>query len=51
MPTTIRNDHRIVMETAMHHFDVGANRAEDWIDRIREKGVEVFLDNHLNWVK
>lgn len=50
MPTTIRNEHRVVKEAAINHFGVGVNKAEDWIDRIRQKGVEVFEDNHLSWV-
>lgn len=50
MPTTIRNEHRIVKEAAINHFGVGVNKAEDWIDRVRKKGVEVFEENHLDWV-
>ncbi|WP_071985891.1 antiviral RADAR system adenosine deaminase RdrB [Vibrio brasiliensis] len=50
MPTTIRNEYRVVKEAAICHFGVGVNKAEDWIDRIRQKGVEVFEENHLNWV-
>ncbi len=50
MPTTIRNEHRVVKEAAINHFGVGVNKAEDWIDRIRQKGVEVFEENHLCWV-
>lgn len=50
MPTTIRNEHRILKEAAINHFGVGVNKAEDWIDRIRQKGVEVFNENHLDWV-
>jgi len=47
MPTTIANEHRILKETAINHYEVGACLAEEWIDRIRQKGVDVFLDNHL----
>jgi adenosine deaminase len=50
MPTTIRNEHRVVKEAAVNYFGVGVNKAEDWIDRIRQKGVEVFEENHLDWV-
>ncbi|MDD9157806.1 hypothetical protein PVK64_16695 [Aliivibrio sp. S4TY2] len=50
MPTTIRNEHRVVKEAAVNHFCVGVNKAEDWIDRIRQKGVEIFEENHLNWM-
>ncbi|MEQ3493089.1 antiviral RADAR system adenosine deaminase RdrB [Vibrio sp. SSH13-20] len=50
MPTTIRNEHRVVKEAAINHFGVGVNKAEDWIDCIRQKGVEVFEENHLCWV-
>ncbi|HAS6258452.1 TPA: hypothetical protein RQK60_004317 [Vibrio vulnificus] len=50
MPTTIRNEHRVIKEAAVNHFGVGVNKAEDWIDRIRQKGVEVFEENHLDWV-
>tara|TARA_Y100000588_G_scaffold127531_1_gene139757 strand:- start:6221 stop:8731 length:2511 start_codon:yes stop_codon:yes gene_type:complete len=50
MPTTIRNEHRVVKEAAINHFGVGVNKAEDWIDRIRQKGVEVFEENHISWV-
>nr|PMI26199.1 hypothetical protein BCU47_04515 [Enterovibrio norvegicus] len=50
MPTTIRNEHRVLKEAAVNHFGVGVNKAEDWIDRIRQKGVEVFEENHLDWV-
>ncbi|EKF9423693.1 antiviral RADAR system adenosine deaminase RdrB [Vibrio cholerae] len=50
MPTTIRNEHRVLKEAAVNHFGVGVNKAEDWIDRIRQKGIEVFEENHLDWV-
>lgn len=50
MPTTIRNEHRVMKEAAINHFGVGVNKAEDWIDRIRQKGVDVFEENHLDWV-
>lgn len=50
MPTTIRNEHRVVKEAAVNYFGVGVNKAEDWIDRIRQKGVEVFEENHLDWI-
>ncbi|MDP2589618.1 MULTISPECIES: antiviral RADAR system adenosine deaminase RdrB [Vibrio] len=50
MPTTIRNEHRVVKEAAVNYFGIGVNKAEDWIDRIRQKGVEVFEENHLDWV-
>lgn len=46
MSTTIRNEHRVVKEAAVNYFGVGVNKAEDWIDRIRQKGVEVFEENH-----
>ena len=50
MPTTIRNEYWAIKEAAIHHFGVGVNKAEDWIDRIRKKGVDVFDSNHLEWV-
>lgn len=50
MPTTIQNEHRVLQYEAVNHFGVGALTAEDWINRIREKGVEVFKTNHLDWL-
>lgn len=50
MPTSIQNEHRVLQRAAVEHFGVGANKAEDWINRIRQKGVEVFEENHLNWM-
>ncbi|MCL1123653.1 hypothetical protein [Shewanella surugensis] len=50
MPTTIRNEHRILQQTAIEHFNVSAKAANDWIDNIRQKGVDIFKDNHLSWV-
>lgn len=50
MPTTIQNEHRVLQKTAVEHFHVGVNKAEDWIERVRRKGVEIFKANHLDWV-
>lgn len=50
MPTTIMNEHDVMMKTAIKYFDVGHCRSEEWIDRIRQKGVDVFDANHLDWV-
>jgi adenosine deaminase len=50
MPTTIQNEHRVLHKAAIEHYDIGINKAEDWIERIRCKGVEIFRSNHLDWV-
>jgi len=50
MPTTIHNEHRVMKTAAIDHFEVGACQAEDWIDRIRQKGVDIFKANHLDWM-
>ncbi|WP_299004637.1 antiviral RADAR system adenosine deaminase RdrB [uncultured Shewanella sp.] len=50
MPTTIRNEHSILQQTAVEHFNVSAKTANDWIDNIRQKGIDIFKDNHLTWV-
>lgn len=50
MPTTIQNEHRVLQKAAVEHFNVGVNKAEDWIERVRRKGVEIFKANHLDWV-
>lgn len=48
MPTTIENEHRILKETAISHFNVGSETAERWIDRLRQIGVETFESNHVD---
>ncbi|WP_426369119.1 hypothetical protein [Pseudocolwellia sp. HL-MZ7] len=48
MPTTIENEHRILKETAINHFNIGSETAECWIDRLREIGVEVFKSNYID---
>lgn len=50
MPTTIQNEHRVLQKAAVEHYNVGVNKAEDWIERVRRKGVEIFKGNHLDWV-
>jgi adenosine deaminase len=50
MPTTIQNEHRVLHKAAIEHYEVGINKAEDWIERIRRKGVDIFRSNHLDWV-
>ncbi|GAA4648642.1 hypothetical protein GCM10023116_09120 [Kistimonas scapharcae] len=50
MPTTIANEHRIIEMTAREDYDVGARDAELWIDQIRQDGVKIFQDSHLQWV-
>lgn len=47
MPTTIANEHRVIRETAIQCFGVGAWAADLWIDAIRRKGVSTFRSNHL----
>lgn len=50
MPTTIANEHRVLQKAAVEHYEVGVNKAEDWIERIRKRGIEIFKSNHLNWI-
>ena len=50
MPTTIQNEHRVLHKAAIEHYEVGINKAEDWIERIRCKGVDIFRSNHLDWI-
>ena len=50
MPTTIENEHRVLKKMAISHFEVGANKAEDWIDKVRQRGVDIFKRNHLSWL-
>ncbi len=50
MPTTIENEHRILKETAIKEHDVSAFAADQWIDTIRQTGVDIFKSNHLDWV-
>lgn len=47
MPTTIDNEHRVIKLAAIKHYGVGACMAEEWITRIRQKGVDIFKNNHL----
>ena len=49
MPTTIANEHDVMMKTAIKHFDIGQCQAEEWIERIRQKGVDIFDSNHIDW--
>ncbi|MCF2857009.1 hypothetical protein L1286_05990 [Pseudoalteromonas sp. SMS1] len=50
MPTTIANEHRVLQKVAVKHYGVGSTTSAQWIERIRNKGLEVFKSNHLNWV-
>ena len=47
MPTTIANEHRVMRDVAVQHYQVGSHAADDWIKRIREFGMTVFKKNHL----
>jgi len=47
MPTTIDNEHRVIKLAAITHYNVGACMAEEWISNIRQKGVDIFRNNHL----
>lgn len=49
MPTTIANEHDVMMKTAIKHFDIGQCQAEERIERIRQKGVDIFVSNHIDW--
>ncbi|WP_347485115.1 antiviral RADAR system adenosine deaminase RdrB [Enterobacter sp. HNDS-6] len=48
MPTTIANEHRLMRETAIQSFGIGAWMADMWIDAIRRKGIDIFNKNHIN---
>ncbi|WP_052141000.1 antiviral RADAR system adenosine deaminase RdrB [Pseudoalteromonas piratica] len=50
MPTTIQNEHRVLQKAAQEHYKVGVIKAEEWIERIRKRGIEIFKSNHLNWI-
>jgi hypothetical protein len=47
MPTTIEQEHRLLRVAAIAQHGVSGDRADQWIDRIREIGVEEFRANHL----
>lgn len=47
MPTTIDNEHRVIKLAAINHYNVGACIADEWIARIKQKGVDIFQNNHL----
>ncbi|WDE01550.1 antiviral RADAR system adenosine deaminase RdrB [Thalassomonas actiniarum] len=44
-PTTIANEHRILKEVAIRHFDASTQVADAWIARIRNIGLEEFRRN------
>jgi hypothetical protein len=44
-PTTIENEHRILKETAIEHYNVGSETVEHLIHRLRQIGVENFRRN------
>ncbi|WP_281557659.1 hypothetical protein [Thalassomonas sp. RHCl1] len=44
-PTTIANEHRILKEVAIRHFDASSQVADAWIERIRNIGLEEFRRN------
>ncbi|WP_176714242.1 hypothetical protein [Gilliamella sp. wkB7] len=49
MPTTIANEHDVMMRTTIKHFDIGQCQAEEWIERIRQKGVDIYDSNQIDW--
>jgi len=46
-PTTIVNEHRVLKEAAIRHFNTCREEAETWIDRVRIIGLEEFNRNHI----
>ncbi len=50
MPTTIENEHKVLENTAIRSFGVSSYIAEQWIDKVRELGVEIFGGNHIRTV-
>ncbi|MBE0361223.1 amidohydrolase family protein [Pseudoalteromonas aliena] len=48
MPSTIENEHRILKEIAISHFNIGNEMAECWIERLRKIGVDIFKSNHID---
>lgn len=46
-PTTIRNEHRIMKEVTIEHYELTQEQAQSWIDRIRTIGIDEFKQNHF----
>lgn len=47
-PTTLQNEFRLIKQVAQDKFECCESVAEDWIERIRILGVEIFLENHMD---
>ncbi|WP_318465249.1 antiviral RADAR system adenosine deaminase RdrB [Photobacterium leiognathi] len=47
MPTTIRNEHHVLEQVAIEHFNIGVNQAKQWIEEVRLKGLECYDNQHL----
>lgn len=48
MPTTIDNEHRVIKLTSVKYYNINNCMADEWISRIRKKGVNIFINNHLS---
>ena len=48
MPSTIENEHRILKEIAISHFNIGNEMAECWIEKLRKIGLDIFKSNHID---
>lgn len=47
MPTTIENEHKVMRDTAIKQYNISSEVAEQWIDRIRQIGMDIFHTSHI----
>jgi hypothetical protein len=46
--TTLQNEFRLIREAAVNNFVDNNREVEDWIERIRLQGIEVFESCHVD---
>lgn len=47
-PTTLSNEFQLLKEAAQTHHGIGFLEAENWADRLRSFGVDLFIQSHSN---
>ena len=47
-PTTLPNEFQLLKEAALNHHGIGYLEAEHWIESLRQAGVDMFTQAHIN---
>lgn len=47
-PTSLQNEYKLIRECALAHYSNNYAEVDQWLNRIRKRGIEIFNQNHIS---